>query len=45
MQVFCEAENMGLSTTPPQPPMERSESADFSQVNINLYTFTDTRKL
>jgi hypothetical protein len=32
MQVFCEAENMGLNTTSPQPPMERSESADFSQV-------------
>jgi hypothetical protein len=31
MQVFCEPENMGL-TTSQQPPMERSESADFSQV-------------
>lgn len=33
MQVFCEPENTGLTATPsPQPAMERTESADFSQV-------------
>jgi hypothetical protein len=32
MQVFCEPENVGIATTPPQPLMERPESADFSQV-------------
>jgi hypothetical protein len=32
MQVFCEPENVGLATTPPQPPMDRTGSADFSPV-------------
>lgn len=32
MQVFCEPENLGIATTSPQPPMERPESEDFSQV-------------
>jgi hypothetical protein len=32
MQVFCEPENTGLTATPPQPAMERAESADFCQV-------------
>ncbi|GFG39325.1 hypothetical protein Cfor_05830, partial [Coptotermes formosanus] len=37
MQVFCEPENTGLTATPsPQPAMERTESADFSQVD-NTY--------
>ncbi|PSN52632.1 hypothetical protein C0J52_14597, partial [Blattella germanica] len=36
MQVFCEPENMGLAANTPQPPMERRDSADFSQVD-NTY--------
>jgi hypothetical protein len=32
MQVFCEPENTGLTATPPQPAMERTESVDFCQV-------------
>jgi hypothetical protein len=32
MHVFCEPENMGVAATPPQPLIERPESADFSQV-------------
>ncbi|XP_021925581.1 cadherin-87A isoform X2 [Zootermopsis nevadensis] len=36
MQVFCEPENLGIATTSPQPPMERPESEDFSQVD-NTY--------
>jgi len=36
MQVFCEPENTGLTATPPQPAMERTESANFCQVD-NTY--------